>query len=358
MSSETHKTSSRRQVHGRGAVVNPNNRFETIEVLVDDLVDEHEVPDREPTIYFRDASKSVISTNNSPDVPFELSLNPYRGCEHGCAYCYARPTHEFLGFSAGLDFETRIMVKEQAAALLRRRLESPKWEPRVLAMSGVTDPYQPVERRLQITRACLEVLADLRHPVGLITKNPMIVRDLDLLADLASHQAASAAISVTTLDPELSAKMEPRAGHPRRRLEAVRKLGAAGVPVGVMVAPVIPGLNDHEVPKVVEAAAESGADFVGFIMLRLPGAVERVFESWLAQHLPDRKEKILNRLRSMRGGRLNDSRFGNRMRGEGVFADQVKSMFELARRKYGLENRRLSLSTAAFRRPKEQLRLF
>ena len=348
----------RRTVRGRGAVVNPNNRFDTIEVLVDDLVDEHEVKDREPTIYFRDASKSIISTNNSPDVPFELSLNPYRGCEHGCSYCYARPTHEFLGFSAGLDFETRIMVKEEAASLLRRRLESPKWEPKVLAMSGVTDPYQPVERRLQITRGCLEVLAEMRHPVGLITKNPMIVRDLDLLAELASHQAASAAISITTLDPQLSAKMEPRAGHPRRRLEAVRKLSDAGVPVGVMVAPVVPGLNDHEVPKVVEAAAASGADFVGFIMLRLPGAVEGVFESWLEQHFPDRREKILNRLRSMRGGQLNDSRFGNRMRGEGVFAAQVKAMFELARRKHGLENRRLSLSTDAFRRPKEQLRLF
>ncbi len=348
----------RRAVHGRGAVVNPNNRFEAIEVFVDEMVEGDASPDREPTIYYRDGSKSIISENNSPDVPFDVSLNPYRGCEHGCAYCYARPTHEYLGFSAGLDFETRIMVKEDAASLLRRKLESPKWQPKVLGMSGVTDPYQPVERRLMITRACLEVLAEMRHPVGLITKNPMIVRDLDLLAELASHQAASAAISITTLEPELSAKMEPRAGHPRRRLEAVRKLSSAGIPVGVMVAPVVPGLNDHEVPKLVEAAAEAGADFVGFIMLRLPGAVEAVFESWLQQHFPDRREKILNRLRSMRGGHLNDGRFGNRMRGEGVFAEQVKRLFEIARRKHGLENRRLSLSTAAFRRPKEQLRLF
>ena len=347
-----------RAVRGRGATLSPVGRFEALEAVADEHAEPDPSPDREPTLYLKDGSKSVISRNQSPDVPFDISLNPYRGCEHGCSYCYARPTHEYLGFSAGLDFETRIMVKENAAALLRRELEKPRWEVKTLAMSGVTDPYQPIERKLQITRACLEVLVETRHPVGLITKNPMIARDVDLLGEAARFNTASAALSITTLDPDLSAKMEPRAGHPRRRLDAVAKLRDAGVPVGVMVAPVIPGLNDHELPSIVGAAADAGAQFVGYIMLRLPGAVEPIFSAWLEDHFPDRREKILNRLRSMRDGQLTDGRFGSRMRGKGAFADQVRSMFELARRKHRLDHKREPLSTTAFRRPKEQLRLF
>ena len=346
------------RARGRGATVSPKGRFEALEAVVDEHAEPGAAPDREPTVYLKDGSKSIISRNQSPDVPFDVSLNPYRGCEHGCSYCYARPTHEYLGFSAGLDFETRIMVKTEAPELLRRELEKPSWLPQTLAMSGVTDPYQPIERKLEITRGCLKVLAETRHPVGLITKNPLIARDVDLLGELARFNAASAALSVTTLDPGLSAIMEPRAGHPRRRLDAVSKLRDAGVPVGVMVAPVVPGLNDHEVPAIVKAAAEAGAEFVGYIMLRLPGAVEPIFDAWLADHFPERRDKILNRLRSMRDGNLTDGRFGDRMRGKGVFADQVRSMFQLARRRHGLEDRREPLSTAAFRRPKEQLRLF
>lgn len=358
MSQEPSNRSASRRTRGRGATLSPKGRFEALDVVVDEHAEPDEVPDRRPTVFLKDGSKSIISRNQSPDVPFDVSLNPYRGCEHGCAYCYARPTHEYLGFSAGLDFETRIMVKTEAPQLLRRELEKPSWTPQVLAMSGVTDPYQPVERKLRITRGCLEVLAETRHPVGMITKNPLIARDVDLLGELARWNAASAALSVTTLDPHLSAIMEPRAGHPRRRLDAVSKLRDAGVPVGVMVAPIVPGLNDHELPAIVEAAAEAGAEFVGYIMLRLPGAVEPIFDDWLAEHFPDRREKILNRLRSMRGGKLTDGRFGDRMRGQGAFAGQVRSMFQLARRRHGLEDRREPLSVAAFRRPKEQLSLF
>jgi len=345
---------SRRSPHGRGATDNPPNRFERIEVELDG-----ETPERIETLYLRDTSRSVIATNDSPDVGFDASLNPYRGCEHGCIYCYARPTHEYLGFSAGLDFESRILVKEDAPELLRRELASPRWRPQVLALSGVTDPYQPVERRLEITRRCLEVLAEVRNPVAVITKSALVARDADLLAELAAHGAASVALSVTTLDGELARRMEPRASHPRRRLEAVARLAEAGVPVGVMVAPVVPAITDHEIPRILEAAAEAGAGHAGFILMRLPGAVAGLFEGWLEEHFPDRKEKVLNRVRELRAGRLNDPRFGSRMRGEGPFAEQVKALFEQSRRRYGLGDRGPGLSTAAFRRPGgEQLALF
>lgn len=337
---------------GRGAADNPQNRFTTIQVEA-----EAPAPDRVETVYFKDDSRSIIATNSSPDVPFDASLNPYRGCEHGCIYCYARPTHEFLGFSAGLDFESRILVKEDAPQLLRRELSSPRWKPQVLGLSGVTDPYQPVERKLEVTRGCLEVLADFRNPVAVITKNALVRRDADLLGALADHQAASVYISVTTLDGDLVQAMEPRTSHPRRRLEAVKALAEAGIPVGVLVAPVIPGLNDHEIPAILEAAAKAGARSAGYVLLRLPGAVAGLFETWLQEHFPDRKEKILNRIRSLRGGRLNDPRFGNRMRGEGPFAQQVKALFETARRRHGLEPRGVQLSTAAFRRPGEARQL-
>ncbi|HEY2589749.1 MAG TPA: PA0069 family radical SAM protein [Tepidisphaeraceae bacterium] len=265
--------------------------------------------------------------------------------------CYARPTHEYLGFSAGLDFETRILVKAHAPELLREELASPKWQPAVVAISGVTDCYQPVERTLQLTRKCLQVLAELRNPVSLITKNHLITRDIDLLAELASLNLAAAMVSVTTLDAELARRMEPRTSAPRRRLEAIELLAKAGIPVGVMVAPIIPGLTDHETPSILKAAAAAGARFAGSVPVRLPLGVAPLFEAWLARHYPGRKDKVLNRIRSLRGGKLNDSNFNSRMKGQGVFAEQIAAMFKLAVRKAGLDNPFPALSTEHFRRP-------
>lgn len=335
---------------GRGAASNPPNRFESLSLERD--VDWNPEEDPAPqTQFLRDLSQSVITYNNSPDLPFSASLNPYRGCEHGCAYCYARPTHEYLGFSAGLDFETRIMVKEDAPELLRRELASRRWKPQTLALSGVTDCYQPVERRLQLTRRCLQVLAEFRNPVGIVTKNHLVTRDLDVLRELAAHGAAAVSISITSLDREFARALEPRASSPAHRLAAVEALAGAGIPVGVLVAPVIPGLNDHEIPSIVAAAARAGAGWAATIVLRLPLTVAPVFEQWLEEHAPEKKEKVLNRIRAIRGGRLNDPRFGVRMKGEGIFAEQISRLLEVARRKAGMPEHGPSLSAAAFRRP-------
>jgi DNA repair photolyase len=343
-------------LRGRGTGSNPANRFERRAF----------VPDPDPgaaplprTEFLRDAARSIISTNDSPDLGFEAGLNPYRGCEHGCAYCYARPTHEYLGFSAGLDFETKILVKEDAPDLLRRELSSPRWTPKTLALSGVTDPYQPVERRLGLVRRCLEVLAEFRNPVMIVTKNHLVTRDADLLAELARQEAAAAVLSVTTLDADLARTLEPRTSTPARRLEAVRTLAAAGIPTGVNVAPVIPGLTDHELPAILEAAAGAGAVFAGHSLLRLPHGVKDLFEGWLAEHRPDRKERVLRRLREVRGGALNDPRFGSRMTGEGIYAEQIHALFRLGCRKHGLDRPAPELSAAAFRVPPgPQLTLF
>ena len=265
--------------------------------------------------------------------------------------CYARPTHEYLGLSAGLDFESKILIKEDAPDLLRKQLSSPRWEPKTLSMSGVTDPYQPVERDLRITRGCLEALAEFRNPVAIVTKNHLVTRDMDLLAELALHGAAVVAVSLTTLDDELRRIMEPRTSRPARRLAAIEKLAEAGVPVGVMTAPVIPGINDHELPDLLFAAAKAGATFAGFVPVRLPGAVRPIFEDWLERHYPDRKQKVLGRIRSMRGGGLNEPRFGSRMKGEGIFADHIAQLFQISCRRAGIEAGRFpKLSTAAFRR--------
>jgi DNA repair photolyase len=343
-------------LRGRGSQVNPPNRFVASHVENDFAHLEHDEEFAEglanrSTEYLVDSSKSIITRNDSPDVGFTHSINPYRGCEHGCAYCYARPTHEFLGFSAGLDFETKIMVKHDAPDLLRKELCAPKWVPQMLAISGVTDCYQPVERKLQITRKCLQVLAEFRNPVGMITKNHLITRDIDLLSELASHNAAVAILSITTLDSELARRMEPRTSAPARKLAAIETLARAGIPVGVMIAPIIPGLTDHEMPGILKAAAAAGAKFAGSVPVRLPLAVAPLFEQWLERHYPDRKDKVLNRIRSLRGGKLNDSNFHSRMNGQGVFADQIKSMFRLARRKAGLDTPFPTLSTASFKRP-------
>lgn len=348
-------------IRGRGAAENPANRFERLAFEHDGgVLDEEGVP-VPATVYLKDAARSIIAKNDSPDVGFTYSINAYRGCSHGCVYCYARPTHEYLGFSAGLDFETRILVKEHAPQLLREELASPKWRPAVVAISGVTDCYQPVERKMQLTRRCLQVLAEFRNPVSLITKNHLVTRDIDLLAELASMDLAAAILSVTTLDAELARRMEPRTSAPRRRLEAIEMLAKAGVPVGVMVAPIIPGLTDHETPAILKAAADAGARFAGSVPVRLPLGVAPLFEAWLARHYPDRKDKVLNRIRSLRGGKLNDSNFNTRMKGEGIFAEQISAMFKLAVRRAGLDNPFPELSTERFRRPvrpNDQLPLF
>lgn len=336
---------------GRGAADNPHNRFELIrhEPFEDGDPDERPSP---KTQFLRDTTRSIIATNDSPDIVFDASINPYRGCEHGCIYCYARPYHEYLGFSIGLDFETKIMVKENAPKLLRKELNSPNWQPKILGISGVTDPYQPIERRLQLTRQCLEVLAEFRNPVTIVTKNRLVTRDIDLLSELAKHQAAGVAIAVTTLDAELARLMEPRATTPTGRLDAIRELSAAGIPTLVLIAPVIPGLTDHEIPAILAAAKDAGAHAAGYTMLRLPHGLPELFGDWLERHYPEKKEKVLSRVREMRGGEINDSRFSMRMRGEGAIADAVKQMFEVTRRKLGYPGR-APLSTAAFRRPNE-----
>jgi DNA repair photolyase len=338
-----------RSITGRGAAANPKNRFERIGVEPDPAEAGDEP--RPETVYLRDHSRSIVATNNSPDIGFDASINPYRGCSHGCAYCYARPTHEYLGLSAGLDFESKVLVKEDAPGLLRERLASPRWAPKVLSMSGVTDPYQPVERKLGITRVCLQVLAGFRNPVVIVTKNHLVTRDLDLLSELARHGAAAVAVSLTTMDDDLRRVMEPRTSRPVRRLAAIRELSEAGVPVGVMTAPVIPGLNDHELPNLLSAAAEAGATFAGYVPVRLPGAVAPLFENWLERHFPDRKGKVLGHIRSMRGGKLNDPEFGSRMKGGGVYAEHISRLFGVSCRRAGIERGRFpKLSTAAFRK--------
>jgi len=336
---------------GRGAESNPTGRFERLNVVLEPADDPEEPEGRGPrTEYYRDGTKSILTANDSPDIPVEVTLNPYRGCEHGCAYCYARPYHEYLGLSAGVDFESRIFVKADAPALLRAELSARSWTPRVISMSGVTDAYQPVERRLRLTRACLEILAECRNPVAVITKNHLITRDIDLLGELAAHQAAQVILSVTTLDDGLARTMEPRASRPGLRLAAIRAMRDAGIPVAVMVAPVIPGLTDHEVPAILKAAADAGATAASHVVLRLPHGLKDLFAEWLETHAPLRKERVLNRVRDVRGGKLNDTRFGSRMRGEGPVAENIHQMFRQQARALGF-GPFAELSTAAFRRP-------
>jgi len=342
---------------GRGAPRDLPNRFEKLAIDLDpDVVQpdpetEGEATPNPKTIFLDDTTESIIVKNDSPDVGFSAGINPYRGCEHGCAYCYARPYHEYLGFSAGLEFETKIMVKRRAAELLRQELSRPKYQPQVLGMSGVTDCYQPAERHFRITRSCLEVLAEFRNPVSIITKNFLVTRDLDLFKELAGFNAVHVFISITTLNADLAAKMEPRASRPQHRLRAVEMLARAGVPVGVMVAPIIPGLNDREMPAVLEAAKAAGASEAGYTMLRLPYGVKDVFQDWLKIHFPEKLERILGSVRSVRGGKLNSSDFATRMRGEGPYAEQLRQMFHVFRERLGFGARMHGLSTDHFRRP-------
>ena len=352
-------------LRGRGTPSNPKNRFERLDVEPVDDPDALHPDERDPaqrarpkTVFLRDASRSVMTRNESPDVPYAVGLNPYRGCEHGCSYCYARPFHEYLGFSAGLDFETKILVKEDAPDLLRKELMKKSWTPQPIGLSDVTDAWQPIERKLEITRRCLEVLVEFRNPVMAVTKNALVARDVDLLAALAEHDAALVMLSITTLDPVLAARLEPRAASPRARLRAMRELADAGVPVGVLVAPLIPAINEHEIPAILDACADAGASSAGYIMLRLAPPVDAIFSEWLEHHFPDRREKVLSRVRAVRGGKLHDSRFGARMKGRGIWAEQLRDLFHLMRRRAGLERRGRELSSAAFQRPGEQLSLF
>jgi DNA repair photolyase len=345
---------------GRGAARDLPNRFEVLALDLDpDVVQldpsaEGESLPNPKTIFLDDHSESIIVRNQSPDVGFSAGINPYRGCEHGCAYCYARPSHEYLGFSAGLEFETKIMVKRRAAELLRRELSARKYQPEVLCMSGITDCYQPAERHFRITRSCLEVLAEFRNPVSIITKNFLVTRDLDLLKELASFDAVHVFVSITTLNQDLAAKMEPRASRPGHRLRAVEMLAKAGVPVGVMAAPIVPGLNDREIPSILEAAKAAGASEAGYTLLRLPYGVKDVFQEWLKLHFPEKLERILGTVRDVRGGKLNSSEFGSRMRGEGPYADQIHQMFHVFRERLGFGAHMRPLETVHFRRPGEQ----
>ena len=336
---------------GRGAIDNPTGRFEPYVIEADDT---DNFPPGEapavPTRYFHDNTKSILARNDSPDIPFSVSINPYRGCEHGCIYCYARPTHEYLGLSAGVDFESKIFIKADAPKLLQAELSRRSWQPQIIAMSGVTDPYQPIERKLVITRGCLEVLARFRNPVGIVTKNHLITRDIDLLQELNEHRALAVHISLTTLDPHLARLMEPRASSPQRRLDAIAELADQGIAVNVMCAPTIPGLNDHELAELLKAAADAGAHTATYVLLRLPYGVKDLFSSWLDEHFPQHKRKILQRLEQTRDGRLNSTDYGSRMTGSGNYAEMLAQSFAVFRSRYGLDRTLPSLSTESFRR--------
>ena len=356
----------RRVGRGRGSQLDPPNRFEHVHREADweQLEGDAEwlaEASRVTAEYLPDASQSIVSENDSPDVPFRYSVNAYRGCSHGCSYCYARPGHEYLGLNAGIDFETKILVKHEAPALLRAFLARPKWQPEPITFSGVTDCYQPAERELRLTRGCLDVAWEARQPVSIITKNALVVRDLDLLGPMAAARLVHVYLSVTTLDAELARVMEPRTSTPAARLRAVRALTVAGVPVGVMVAPIIPGLNDSEIPAILAAAAEAGALRAGYVMLRLPLTVEPVFFEWLERTQGDRKAAIEGAIRSVRGGALSRSKFGERMRGTGARAEQIGQMFRTFVKKHGLDGKLPEYDLTQFRRPVEadgQLRLF
>ncbi len=347
------------EVPGRASATNPSNRFEKIDVRPDPEWLAEQGATAIATEYFFDATRDILAKNKSPDIPFTFSINPYRGCEHGCIYCYARPTHEYFGLSAGLDFETKILVKRNAATLLRKRLASPRWTPQVVAFSGNTDCYQPAERDLEITRDCLKVFSDFRNPVSLITKSALVTRDLDVLQELAAFGLVSVTVSVTTLDNQLARVMEPRASAPAKRLEALAQLTAAGIPVCVNVAPVIPGLTDHEVPLILKEAAACGVQRAAYILLRLPHGVKELTAAWLKSNYPNRMAKVLSAVRQTRSGRLNDPAFGTRGKGSGARADAIQQMFTLACEKYGLSSEQVNLNVHHFRKPGyRQLGLF
>ncbi len=343
-------------IKGRGAVSNRVSRYfrEERQRTGDgwDTPADEDLPPLRTTITI-DATKTIIARNQSPDIPFDRSINPYRGCEHGCIYCFARPTHAYLGLSPGLDFETKLLMKPDAARLLEQELRKPGYKPAVIAMGTNTDPYQPIEREHRITRGILEVLSRFNHPVGIVTKSALIQRDIDILAPMAEKRLAHAFVSVSTLDRELARKMDPRAPTPPRRLETIRALADAGIPVGVMAAPMIPALNDHEMEQVLEAAVAAGATAASYNVLRLPLEIKDLFREWLETHVPGRAQHVLELIRDLRGGALYDSTFGKRMRGEGPYAELLRRRFQLAKKRLGLDayKARWDLDLALFRPP-------
>ncbi len=348
--------SARGRVRGRGTSANPIGRFDAVGLTVEgeylDALAADQVASgggsRVATEILRDEARSVINAVDAPDLPFRWTVNPYRGCEHGCIYCYARPGHEYFTLSSGLDFETRIFAKHDAPALLRQELARPRWGGEPIMFSGVTDPYQPVERELRITRGCLEACAEARQPASIITKSRLVERDLDLLSDLARDGAARVVISLTTLDAGLAARMEPRASSPAARLEAIRRCADAGAPVMAMTAPIIPGINAHEIPALLSAARGAGATNAAFILLRLPGKVEALFLDWLSRHFPDRAARVESLIRQTRGGALSDSRYGSRFKGQGPVAEHIARIFRLFAGRLGLNGPMPALSSAAF----------
>ena len=337
---------------GRGTQLNPRIRFESLSRTP--FADDWNAGDEErdlPTQYFRDLSKTILAKNESPDLGFTYGLNPYRGCEHGCIYCYARPTHEYLGFSSGLDFETKILVKEDAPELLEQEFRKKTWKPDTVMLSGNVDCYQPIERKLRITRRCLEVFLRYRNPVAMITKNALVLRDIDLLSQLASLNLVSVCLSITTLDRDLARRMEPRTSTPEQRLKAIEQLAEARIPVSVNAAPVIPGLNDEELPAILREAASHGADSAAYSMLRLPYAVKDLFSDWLKREFPTKSERVLNRIMDVRGGKLNNSSFSSRMKGEGEISRSIEQLFRATCAKYELNRTSVPLATDKFIRP-------
>ena len=347
---------------GRGAVSNLAGRYERFvrEATFEDTVtlDDMSAFRTEVT---QEKAKTIITRNDSPDISFDRSINPYRGCEHGCSYCFARPTHTYLGLSAGLDFESKLFVKTDAAALLERELSAPRYQARTIALGANTDPYQPIEREYRVTRSILEVLAKTNHPVGIVTKSHLVTRDIDILGPMAEKGLAKVAISVTTLDRKLARSLEPRAATPDKRLEAIRQLSEAGIPVSVLVAPVIPAINDHEIERILTAARQAGAAEAGYVLLRLPLEVRDIFAEWLVTNAPDKARHVLSLIRSTRGGKDYDARFGVRQSGDGPFAWLIGRRFELAAQRLGFAKRRLKLDASQFRPPVQaggQLSLF
>ncbi len=344
---------ARRNTLGRGSSDLAKGRFERLE-----MVYEQEDARQVKTEVFRDASRSVLSRNDSPDLGMGVSVNPYRGCEHGCIYCYARPTHEYLGYSAGLDFESKLFVKEDAPEQLRKALMAKSWQPQTIMFSGITDCYQPIERKLELTRRCLQVLAEFRNPVVIITKNHLVTRDIDILKEMTAFSGAQVVLSITTLDRELARHLEPRASTPANRLKAIRELREAGISVSVNMAPIIPGLTDNEIPALLKAAADAGALRAHYVMLRLPYGVKDLFANWLEEHYPLRAKKVLSHIRDVRGGKLYNAEFGERMTGSGVYAKHIAALFERYKREYGFNSPYPRLTTEHFRRPTAQMRLF
>jgi DNA repair photolyase len=337
---------------GRGAQSNPQNRFEKTGygIVHPEAIDDWELKPRK-TQYIFDESKSIVNRVDSPDVGMLWSANPYQGCEHGCVYCYARNSHEYWGYSPGLDFESRIVVKKDAPELLRKFLSRKSWQPAVISLSGNTDCYQPIERQMRITRQLLQVCLEFRNPVGIVTKNQLVLRDLDLLQEMASHHLVRVCTSITSLDEDLRRVLEPRTSAYRQRLKVLEALTQAGIPTGVMAAPIIPGLNDSHLPAILEAAAQHGASWAGYTMVRLNGAVGMLFREWLQTTFPERADKVWNAIMDVHNGQVSSSTIGERMRGTGARADIIEQQFNLYARKYGLNTRLMEYNTADFRVP-------